>query len=109
MRYLLTIGMVCFTALFSSAQDRSAYTKHVFGIMGMNFLIDFYHRPTDSDKKFPLLIFLHGAFERGNDNESQLNIGGRFFLRDSIRQKYPAYVFSLNALLILPGPILKTR
>lgn len=39
-----------------------------------------------------LLFFLHGAFEKGFDNEAQLNIGGRFFLRDSIRKNYPAYV-----------------
>jgi predicted peptidase len=92
MRYLLTIGMVCFTALFTKAQDRSAYTKHVFIDNGNELPYRLLSPPNNSEKKFPLLIFLHGAFERGNDNESQLNIGGRFFLRDSIRQKYPAYV-----------------
>lgn len=42
--------------------------------------------------KYPLVIFLHGAFEKGNDNEQQLAIGGRFFLRDSIRANYPGYI-----------------
>jgi predicted peptidase len=92
MRYLLTIGMVCFTALFTSAQDRSAYTKQVFTDNGNELPYRILSPLNNSGKKFPLIIFLHGAFERGNDNESQLNIGGRFFLRDSIRQKYPAYV-----------------
>jgi predicted peptidase len=92
MRYLLTIGMVCFTALFSRAQDRSVYIKHVFTDNGNELPYRLLSPPGESNKKFPLVIFLHGAFERGNDNESQLNIGGKFFLRDSVRQKYPAYV-----------------
>ena len=48
-------------------------------------------RSTDTGK-YPLIIFLHGAFEKGNDNERQLDIGGLFFVRDSIRKNYPAYV-----------------
>jgi predicted peptidase len=39
-----------------------------------------------------LLIFLHGAYEKGTDNESQLNIGGRYFLADSNRRNFPAFV-----------------
>jgi predicted peptidase len=35
---------------------------------------------------------LHGAGERGNDNESQLVHGAGLFLRDSIREKYQAIV-----------------
>jgi predicted peptidase len=38
------------------------------------------------------LVFLHGAYEKGFDNEQQLLIGGKFFLRDSIRKRYPAYI-----------------
>lgn len=41
---------------------------------------------------YPLVIFLHGAFEKGNDNEAQLNIGGRYFLRDKNRDSFPAIV-----------------
>ena len=47
---------------------------------------------TDTSKRFPLVIFLHGAFEKGTDNEAQLGIGGRFFLRDSVRNRYPTFV-----------------
>lgn len=46
----------------------------------------------DTNNKYPLIIFLHGAFEKGNDNEAQLTIGGRFFMRDSILKNYPAYI-----------------
>ena len=46
----------------------------------------------DPENKYPLIIFLHGSGERGNDNEKQLVHGAELFLRDSIRKKYPAIV-----------------
>ena len=46
----------------------------------------------DTGKKYPLILFLHGAGERGRDNEKQLVHGAKFFLRDSIRKNYPAIV-----------------
>jgi predicted peptidase len=48
--------------------------------------------PYESSKKYPLIVFLHGAFEKGNDNQAQLNIGGRYFLRMENRANYPAVV-----------------
>ncbi|RFS19864.1 phospholipase [Chitinophaga silvatica] len=46
----------------------------------------------DANKKYPLIVFLHGAGERGSDNNAQLLHGGDMFLRDNIRQNYPAIV-----------------
>jgi predicted peptidase len=46
----------------------------------------------DSSKAYPLVYFLHGRGESGNDNEKQLSNGSALFLRDSIRQSYPAIV-----------------
>ena len=46
----------------------------------------------DSGKQYPMVLFLHGAGERGNDNEKQLIHGAGMFLEDSIRNKYPAIV-----------------
>lgn len=43
-------------------------------------------------KRYPLHLFLHGIGERGSDNESQLRIGGAFFLADSVRSSYPAFI-----------------
>jgi len=43
-------------------------------------------------KKYPLLIFLHGAGERGTDNELQLPHGAELFLDQQVRSKYPAFV-----------------
>ena len=46
----------------------------------------------DASKKYPLILFLHGSGERGNNNEAQLIHGSKLFLRDSIREHYPAIV-----------------
>ncbi|WP_218933587.1 carboxylesterase family protein [Rubripirellula lacrimiformis] len=46
----------------------------------------------DADAKYPLVLFLHGAGERGNDNVAQLKHGAAEFLRPDRRQAYPAYV-----------------
>jgi len=46
----------------------------------------------NENKQYPLLIFLHGAGERGSDNEKQLVHGAKFFLKTENRSKYPAVV-----------------
>jgi predicted peptidase len=46
----------------------------------------------DRKKKYPLILFLHGAGERGNDNEKQLIWGGKLFLDPENRKNFPAIV-----------------
>ncbi len=46
----------------------------------------------DAAKKYPLFLFLHGAGERGSDNEKQLTHGARLFLKAENRKNYPAIV-----------------
>lgn len=46
----------------------------------------------DSTLKYPMVIFLHGAGERGTDNKSQLNFAGQIFTDDEIMKNYPAFV-----------------
>lgn len=48
--------------------------------------------PKGDGKKYPLVIFLHGAGERGNDNEVQLVHGVKEFAKPEARQKYPCYL-----------------
>ncbi|WP_227687241.1 carboxylesterase family protein [Spirosoma arboris] len=78
---------------FSQAQDFSAFKKAVF-VRGKDTLLYRIMYPVDYNvnKSYPLIVFLHGAGLRGNDNERQLTESGRFFLPDSIRTKYPAIV-----------------
>jgi predicted peptidase len=46
----------------------------------------------DATKAYPLVLFLHGAGERGNNNEAQLTHGAKLFLQQNIRQQFPAIV-----------------
>jgi predicted peptidase len=46
----------------------------------------------DRTKKYPLILFLHGAGERGNDNRRQLIHGSKMFLNAENRSRYPAIV-----------------
>ena len=41
---------------------------------------------------YPLVLFLHGAGERGDDNEKQLVHGAEEFAKASRREKHPAFV-----------------
>lgn len=43
----------------------------------------------DVSKKYPLVLFLHGAGERGTDNNVQLKHGGAMFTNPVNRTKYP--------------------
>jgi predicted peptidase len=46
----------------------------------------------DPNKEYPLLLFLHGAGERGDDNEQHLIHGAKLFLTEENRKKFPAIV-----------------
>ncbi|WP_235298139.1 carboxylesterase family protein [Portibacter marinus] len=77
-----------------NAQQNGEYIPLVYsdgegGVLNYNILY-----PKDFDdsgsKKYPLMLFLHGAGERGSDNEAQLIHGAQVF-KDSL-EKYPAVV-----------------
>ena len=44
----------------------------------------------DPSKQYPVVLFLHGAGERGDDNSAQLNNGGKLFVEH--RTDFPAIV-----------------
>ena len=81
------------TRLTVHSQDHSLFQKKTFTrhaqILQYRIL---YPVSYDPHKAYPLVIFLHGSGNIGNDNESQLQHGASLFLADSNRQKYPAIV-----------------
>lgn len=58
---------------------------------GMPYRI-MYPRKYDRTKSYPLVVFLHGIGERGNDNQKQLQWGASLFKSDSVSKEYPAFV-----------------
>lgn len=48
----------------------------------------------DKSQKYPLVVFLHGSGERGDDNAAQLKHGAPVFAKPENRDKYPAFVFA---------------
>lgn len=51
-----------------------------------------YPEAMEPGAKYPVILFLHGAGERGSDNEKQLVHGSSLFLEENNRQKYSAIV-----------------
>jgi predicted peptidase len=48
----------------------------------------------EKDKKYPVILFLHGAGERGDDNEAQLKYFPTWMAEAKMREKYPCYVIA---------------
>jgi predicted peptidase len=73
------------------AQDLSLYAKH-FLVQGGDTLPYRVLLPLDYDstEKYPVLFFLHGAGERGRDNEKQLVHGAKLFAADGFRKEHKA-------------------
>jgi len=87
---LLTMGL--FSFLF--APDNPVFEKRIYlDAAGdtLNYQI-LYPKNYNKNKKYPLVLFLHGAGERGYDNEKQLTHGSKLFLDKNNRKKYPAIV-----------------
>lgn len=93
---LLALVIVVYNA---HAQDFNLFKKGLFihGHDTLRYRI-LYPVHYDATKLYPLVVYLHGAGFRGNDNEKQIAGDGKYygagrdFLRDSIRNKYPALV-----------------
>ncbi|MEB0303037.1 prolyl oligopeptidase family serine peptidase [Mucilaginibacter sp. 5C4] len=94
LRILAMLGMLYLAFPFlaraqvNSAFDRGSYITKT-DTLAYRIL---FPKKFDPNKKYPLIIVLHGAGERGNDNEAQIKYGPELFLNDTIRQNYPAIV-----------------
>src|SRR4051812_7344320 len=47
--------------------------------------------------RYPLVVFLHGSGERGDDNQAQLKLGVAGFNTPSVRTRHPAIVVAPQA------------
>lgn len=96
MKKNLLILLSCLFSLYAGAQSLDAYEKHQYVSTSGDTLNYRLLTPENiqSSKKYPLVIFLHGAGERGNDNELQLFHGGQMWLNPVNREEYPCFVLA---------------
>jgi predicted peptidase len=92
MRYLFLLFLL--SSFVGRSQDLTLYEKREFISDGGSSLPYRVLFPENYDKseKYPLILVLHGAGERGSDNEKQLVHGSKLFLDSTVRVKYPAIV-----------------
>lgn len=93
MKNLCLLSVVFLMSCFAMAQDRSVFSKEIF-IKNKDTLHYRMLLPENfsEDKSYPVVLFLHGAGERGNDNERQLTHGSQLFLNAENRKAFPAII-----------------
>lgn len=93
MKKLLSVLALHIMLLAAYGQDHSMYEKKwlVQGgdTLPYRLLMPLHY---DSTRSYPVIFFLHGAGERGSDNERQLIHGSKLFANHELRAKYPAFV-----------------
>lgn len=81
----------CLLSVIVQAQDSYQYHMliHKGDTLRYRLLLPVSYNP---EVKYPVIYFLHGSGERGDDNEAQLIHGSRFFLDSENRKRFPALV-----------------
>ena len=85
---------IFFTALSlpALAQSSRFSINQYVNDKGDTLLYRLLYPDSDTLRKYPLVIFLHGSGERGNDNEAQLKWGAQNFADDRAMIMHPAIV-----------------
>lgn len=88
LQLLALIGLPLFSCAQKSPFEKAIFTSDQDTLLyRILYPVDF-----DKSKKYPLILFLHGSGERGNDNEAQLRNGVDFFATAENRKNFPAIV-----------------
>ncbi len=93
MQKIITLFLFLTLIAEGMAQSNSLYEKKEFikGNDTLRYRI-LYPANYQQGKKYPLILLLHGAGERGSDNELQLVWGASLFTDSIVRTKFPAIV-----------------
>ncbi|MFD1630924.1 prolyl oligopeptidase family serine peptidase [Pseudopedobacter beijingensis] len=93
MKLKVLLITLCVVPLALFAQDKKLFQKEYFVVNKETLpLRILYPERFDKNVKYPLVIFLHGRGESGNDNEKQLLHGSSLFLDSKNRVAFPAIV-----------------
>jgi predicted peptidase len=84
-----------FASLCMDAQRvQATFESHLFVAGGDTLRYRLLVPAIEAGERVPIILFLHGAGERGRDNESQLKWGGAFFLDHCSAGPYKAIVLA---------------
>jgi len=83
--------IVAALALCAGAPQDAGEAREFKGAGGKKLLYRWF-KPANYDEKqkYPLVLFLHGAGERGEDNQAQTKHGVKYFLQN--QAKYPCFI-----------------
>lgn len=93
---LLSAVVVTVTAFAQKKPDLDTLLeKHTFTKGDDKLLYRLLKPETINEKEtYPLVIFLHGAGERGSDNKAQLKHGVAEFAKEDTRKKHPCFLIA---------------
>jgi predicted peptidase len=77
--------------LFEARQTRFTGGEYVDEVFGYRLLTPATIVPLE---RYPLVLFLHGADQRGDDNRQQIRHLGELMARDDYRRRYPSFVLA---------------
>jgi len=84
--------------MLNTIQAQQQYFEyHIFkrGIHELPYRLEIPRNYSDTDTvSYPVILFLHGAGERGNDNEAQITYIDKIFGSTDFREKYPCFVIA---------------
>ena len=85
-KHFLFLALLVIGNFISTAQDANLFEKKELIIAKdtLRYRI-LYPENFDTEKTYPLVLFLHGAGERGNDNEKQRTHGSSLFVNKNNR------------------------
>ena len=101
---ILLLCLACITAQQVHAQSSSKFGSGKFGNdKGDTLSYRLLFPDSDTLRRYPLVIFLHGSGERGSDNEAQLKWGVMNFAADQNMIQHPAIVVAASAIARMPS------
>ena len=93
MRTNILFFLICIFSFCGQAQNKEEFERAQFVKSGdtLKYRI-LYPENFSKEKEYPVVLFLHGAGERGSDNEAQLVHGSELFLKEENRKDFPAVI-----------------
>lgn len=96
LRSIFFLSLCLLLSVAGYAGDKTSFLKKQFTASNgypLNYRV-LYPLNYCPDQKYPVILFLHGAGERGSDNESQLVHGANMFASYENQSKYPAIIIA---------------